>query len=51
MYTYEKVMKPSTWKAYDRRWQNIWKFKKTPENKYEIIKHRETKYEEENKNE
>lgn len=51
MYTYEKVMKPSTWKAYDRRWQNIWEFKKTPENKYEIIKHRETKYEEENKNE
>ncbi len=51
MYAYEKVMKPSTWKAYDRRWGNIFEFKKTPENKYEIIKHRETKYEEENKSE
>lgn len=50
MYAYEKSIKPSTWKAYDRRWQNIWEFKKTLENKYEIIKHRETKYEEDNKN-
>lgn len=47
-YAYEKLMKPSTWKAFDRRWQNIWEFTKTPENKYKIIKHRETKYDEEN---
>lgn len=50
-YAYEKLMKPSTWKAFDRRWGNIWEFTKTPDNKYKIIKHRETKYDEENANE
>lgn len=51
MYSYEKVMRTSTWMAFDRRWQNIWEFKKSTEKGYEIIKHRETKYEEENKDE
>lgn len=49
MYCYERFHNPATWKAFDRRWQNIWEFKKNSKNEYEIIKHRETKYEEEHK--
>lgn len=49
MYTYERFNNMARWRAFDRRWENIWEFKKNAKNEYEIIKHRETKYEEKNK--
>lgn len=49
IYSVDRVMRTSSWKALDRRFGNVWEFTKNSNNEYNIIKHRETKYEEENK--
>lgn len=51
IYTIDRVMRTSTWKALDRRFGNVWEFTKNANNEYNIIKHRETTYKEEKEDE